>query len=236
VVVAAAFVFGLFVPRLILEIPYALLARLSPEASEISLPVDERLVSLATGFALAIGAAIGLLRPSRSELAWRKGASGERRVGRVLDSLSRKGVVSLHDLSMPGSRANIDHIAVGPAGVFVVDAKRYKGKLQVRSRGSALRINGRDRSHLLDQVRKQANVLDGILVQAGLAAVLVQPALCFVATEIPLFSPRRVDGVMLSTPNTLRRRVAPTRSDALSPDEVSRVVALLISSLRRPGS
>jgi hypothetical protein len=137
IAVVVAFILGFYLPRVLLTVPSALLTQLSPEASEITLPVDERLLSLATAFALAIGAGVGLLRPSRSELAWRKGASGERRVGRVLDSLSRKGVTSLHDLSIPGSRANIDHVAVGPAGVFVVDAKRYKGKLQVRSQGSA---------------------------------------------------------------------------------------------------
>jgi hypothetical protein len=215
--VAIAFVFGLFLPKLIFMIPSALLSQLSPEAAEIALPVEERLVSLATGLALALGAGIGLIRPSRSELAWRKGASGEREVGRALGSLSRKGVASLHDLTMLGSRANIDHVAVGPSGVFVVDAKRYKGRLQVRSRGSGLWINGRNRSHLLDQVRTQAKVVEGVLVQAGLADVTVQAALCFVDTKMPLFSPKRVDGVILCTPNTLRRRLAPTKAGGLEP-------------------
>lgn len=232
IAVVIAFILGFFLPRLLLTVPSALLAQLSPEASEIALPVDERLLSLATGVALAIAAVIGLLRPSRSELAWRKGASGERRVGRVLDSLSRKGVVSLHDLSMPGSRANIDHVAVGPAGVFVVDAKRYKGKLEVRSRVSAVWINGRDRSHLLHQVRKQADLVERILAQAGLDDVAVQPVLCFVDTEIPLFSPKRVNGVVLCTSNTLRRRIPPTKSVALSPDQISRVVDMLVSTFR----
>lgn len=236
IAVAVAFGFGFFLPRVLLMVPSALLSQLSPEASEIALPVDERLVSLATGFVLALGAAIGLLRPSRSELAWRKGASGERRVGRALDSLSRKGVVSLHDLSIPGTRANIDHVAIGPAGVFVVDAKRYKGKLRVRSQGSALWINGRDRSQLLDPVRRQADLVAGILVQAGIVDIAVQPTLCFVETEMPLFSPRLVDGVILSTPKMLRRRIAPTKSAGLSPDQVSRTVEVLMSTFGPAGS
>lgn len=234
--VVIAFVFGFLLPRLLLMVASAFLSQLSSETSEIALPVSGRLVSLATGVILALGAAIGLLRPSRSELAWRKGASGERQVGRALDSLSRKGVVSLHDLPVPGSRANIDHVAVGPSGVFVVDAKQYKGKLQVRSRGSALWINGRNRSHLLDQVHTQAEIVEGVLRQAGLADIKVQPALCFVGTEIPLFSPNRVDGVVLCTPNALRRRIAPTKSAALSPDQVSRVVEVFSSTFRPTGS
>ena|SRR5690606_21110573 len=233
--VAIAFVFGLYLPELILMVPSALLSRLSPEASEIALPVDEQLLSLATGLLLAVGAAIGLLRPSRSEVAWRKGASGERRVGRVLDSLNRKGVASLHDLAVPGSQANIDHVAVAPSGVFVVDAKRYKGRLQIRSRGSTLWVNGHNRSHLLGQVRKQAGLVDRVLVQAGIAGVTTQAVLCFVDTEIPLLSPRRVDGVILCSPNSLRRRIAPTKSAALSPDQVSRVVDVLTASFQSAG-
>ncbi len=37
----------------------------------------------------------------------------------------------LHDRRIPGSRANIDHIAIATSGVWVIDAKRYKGKVQV---------------------------------------------------------------------------------------------------------
>jgi Nuclease-related domain len=39
--------------------------------------------------------------------------------------------VLLHDLQVPGSHANIDHLAIGPAGVFVIDSKYYRGALQL---------------------------------------------------------------------------------------------------------
>jgi hypothetical protein len=32
-------------------------------------------------------------------------------------------------LQVPGSHANLDHLAIGPAGVFVIDSKRYRGRL-----------------------------------------------------------------------------------------------------------
>jgi hypothetical protein len=41
----------------------------------------------------------------------------------------------LHDLQVPGSQANLDHLAVGPAGVFVIDSKYYRGALQLGGDG-----------------------------------------------------------------------------------------------------
>jgi len=47
-------------------------------------------------------------KPSPDALAWRRGAAGERRTARLLGSLERQGWMVLHDLALPGSRANID--------------------------------------------------------------------------------------------------------------------------------
>ena len=41
----------------------------------------------------------------------------------------------LHDLAVPRSRANLDHLAIGPGGVFVIDSKQYRGRLQLDSSG-----------------------------------------------------------------------------------------------------
>ena len=75
-------------------------------------------------------------RPSPQTRAWHRGATGERRTARLLGRLERDGWCVLHDLAVPGSRANIDHLAIGPGGVFVVDSKLYTGKLQLGAGGS----------------------------------------------------------------------------------------------------
>jgi len=46
-------------------------------------------------------------------------------VAAALDNCCRPEVVVLHDRAIPGSRANIDHIGIGPTGVWVIDTKRY---------------------------------------------------------------------------------------------------------------
>jgi len=69
-------------------------------------------------------------RPSAEASAWRKGARGERRTARRLRRLIRRGYIAFHDLGMPGSCANIDHLLIGPSGVFVIDSKQYTGRIR----------------------------------------------------------------------------------------------------------
>jgi hypothetical protein len=97
---------------------------------------------LAPRLGLAVGALAGMaagwglrFRPSPDAVAWRRGAAGERRTARLLGPLERQGWVVLHDLAVPGSRANIDHLVIGPGGVFVIDSKQYRGRLQLDSSG-----------------------------------------------------------------------------------------------------
>jgi hypothetical protein len=84
----------------------------------------------------AVAAGCGLrFRPSPDAIAWRRGAAGERRTARLLAPLERQGWAVLHDLAVPGSRANIDHLVIGPGGVFVIDSKQYRGRLQLDAVG-----------------------------------------------------------------------------------------------------
>jgi len=84
----------------------------------------------------AVAAGWGLrFRPSPAARAWRRGAVGERRTARLLGPLERHGWAVLHDLAVPGSRANIDHLLIGPGGVLVIDSKQYRGRLQLDPSG-----------------------------------------------------------------------------------------------------
>jgi hypothetical protein len=93
------------------------------------------LTALATAVAVA-GLAWQLrFRPSAETRAWRRGAKGEQRTARLLAPLERRGWAILHDLAIPGSAANIDHLVIGPGGAVVIDTKRYRGRLQLDSYG-----------------------------------------------------------------------------------------------------
>jgi len=73
------------------------------------------------------GLILALSDDPSSTKRWAKGAKGERRVARFHDSL--EGIVALHDRRILRSKANIDHIAIGPNGVYVIDTKRYGAEL-----------------------------------------------------------------------------------------------------------
>jgi Nuclease-related domain len=76
-------------------------------------------------------------RPSEQVTAWRRGADGERRTARLLDRLTRDGYVVFHDLALPGLDANVDHLVIGPTGVFVIDSKQWTGSVRRGADGLA---------------------------------------------------------------------------------------------------
>jgi hypothetical protein len=43
--------------------------------------------------------------------------------------------VIFHDLAMPDSLANLDHLVLGPSGVFVIDSKQWTGQVHQSSDG-----------------------------------------------------------------------------------------------------
>ncbi len=118
-----------------------------------------------------------------------RGLAGERVVGAVLDELGAAGWRVLHDRRLPGSVANIDHIAVGPGGIVVVDAKAYRGQAVIV--GDELRVGGRRRVKELEAVLRYARTI-AATVQAGmpqLSAVVAYPVMCFagsVALPMPV--------------------------------------------------
>ena len=91
----------------------------------------------------------------------------------------------LHDRCIPGSRANIDHLAVAPSGVWVIDAKKYNGKVEVRNPlfGQAkLLINGRDKSKLADGLAKQVALVEEVVRDDA----PVRGVFCIVDADLPL--------------------------------------------------
>ncbi len=79
------------------------------------------------------------LRESRM---WRRGYEGERVIGELLeDGLSDKYHV-FNDVKFPGRKANIDHIVVGPSGIFVLDTKNWRGMVAWAEDGETLLWNG----------------------------------------------------------------------------------------------
>ncbi len=144
-----------------------------------------------------VGAVVGaLLGPNATTTAWARGGQGEEAVGRSLTrAVGATGVV-LHDRSIPGSRANIDHLVIVPSGVWVVDTKRYRGRVQQRrgwfGASPMLFVHGHNRTNLVVGAVRQRQLVQKVLE----VRVPVHAALCFVDAEWGLFArPFAIDGV-----------------------------------------
>ena len=179
------------------------------------------------GLALAgmvvLGAVAALVVRPDHVRAWAVGAEGERRPAEVLAHLESDGYRVLHDRRIPGSRGNIDHVVVGPTGVYVVETKSWSGA--VRLRDGAIRVAGR-RSAVVEQVQREADA-----VAVALPGTQVTPIVCVHRADLPLRQ-LEVEGVRVVGPKGLlsRLREGPIR---LGLADIDRLTAQLDDRLPR---
>jgi hypothetical protein len=160
--------------------------------------------------AATAGLAWGLrFRPSPDTRAWRRGANGERRTARLLIPLERHGWAVLHDLAIPGSPANIDHMVIGPGGVLVIDSKQYRGRLRLDSYGM-LRHGHHLLVSTLRKTRWEADRADEVL---GIADLQIPAIVAVHGASVPwgrvqadgvtVVPTRRVPGLLRALPPIL---------------------------------
>lgn len=144
---------------------------------------------------------LALSEDPRTTKAWDTGAVGEERLGNRLNQLSNESLRVLHDRRIPRTRANFDHLVVAPTGVWVIDAKKYKGRPALKVEGGIFRqrveklcVGSRDCTSLIDGMLKQVRVVEDALLPGGRpegggrpwARVPVHGVLCFVEADWPL--------------------------------------------------
>lgn len=175
-----------------------------------------------------------LQSPPASEAAWETGAAGEEALGAHLANRC-PDVIVLHDRRMPRSRANIDHLAVAPSGVYVIDAKRYRGKIEVRDPligEPRLLIGGRNKTKLVETLAWQQEAVRDALAEA-VPAMPVHACICFLnparqagGSGLPLLRTLSVKGFPLLFPKKLSKRLnAPGELSAESRTEVAKLLA-----------
>lgn len=171
----------------------------------------------------------------QSTRAWAIGAQGEEKLAEALAAID--GLQVLHDRRVPGTRGNIDHIAVAPAGVFVVDAKAYEGLIEIRNYGWfwkpdwRLTVGRRDKSKLASGMAWQVEAVGAALATTGIEPMPpVMPVLCFVDGRWPIFRPpEEYAGVRLESERSIRDLF--TASTVLDEAGIERVTRALAQAL-----
>jgi hypothetical protein len=146
-----------------------------------------------------------------STKAFATGAQGERRIASRLEKDCGEEVLFLHNRKLGNGRrdGDIDHVAIAPSGIYVIDAKRYQNAaVRVRRTGGflspvkeQLMVAGRDRTKLLDGCAKQLAAVVGALAGHPHAeGVRVTALLCFDDADLPMWGDLELRGVRLLGP------------------------------------
>jgi Nuclease-related domain len=114
-------------------------------------------------------------RPSEAARIWQRGARGERHTARLLRRLTRHGYIVFHDLALPGSDANVDHLVIGRSGVFVIDSKQWTGHVHQGADGVAWH-NHYPLDRTLQTVRWEAEEISHLLGTRAAALLCVHGA------------------------------------------------------------
>ncbi|MGB7588719.1 MAG: nuclease-related domain-containing protein [Solirubrobacterales bacterium] len=171
------------------------------------------------------------------EKVWEIGAAGEEALAAYLARHCPDAII-LHDRRIPGSRANIDHLAITASGVHVIDSKRYKGKIEVRKRwfrDPKLFIRGWDNTRLIEGLERQRDAVE-LALKPVAPRVPVQACLCFISPEgqsggpkLPLLRTLRIKEYPLLVPWKLAKLLK--KRGELGPEQIRLIADALARRL-----
>jgi hypothetical protein len=159
-----------------------------------------------------------ILRVHTDERAWRRGADGEQVTGLWLGRLPA-GWHVFHDIPVGERGANIDHLVIGPGGVFTINTKNLTGKIWV---GPKSVLHNGHRTDFLPKATAEARRASRLLSAVVGRPVEVRSVLAILADgwtikeeppDVFVRGPRSAKNLMLKQPTTL------------SPHEVIELVA-----------
>jgi len=166
--------------------------------------------ALAVAIVLPAGAWWRLrFRPSPEAQAWRRGAGGERHVARLLDPLAKQGWGVEHDLPVRGAKANLNHVVIGPPGIFAIDVRHYRGRLRLSHDG----LLWHGRTFLLPTLSATRSKTDRLQDRIAAPDIAVVPIVAVLGGMVPggqatwmgvtVVAARRLPGLLRSLPPTL---------------------------------
>jgi hypothetical protein len=124
-----------------------------------------------------------LLGVHTDERAWRLGAEGEVLVAARLEKLTKRDARwhCLHSLPIGDNGADIDHLVIGPGGVFALNAKHHRNA-RIWVGGDVLMVNGTRQPYIRNS-RHEASRASRLLTAACGFPVSVTPVVVPVGAQ-----------------------------------------------------
>ena len=164
---------------------------------------------------------------ARQATAWETGAEREPLVRRKLADLPA-GYTVLHDLVLPGENARLDHLVISPGGLYLVDAKKYSGRLMYSKK-----MLWHGRFPIVDKLETltwEADALSDVLGHD------VVPVMCFVDAVLP--QPVATIGSVIACRTSVLHTIVRSTHATMSANEVARILetAQRLTTPRRSAS
>ncbi|WP_235030326.1 nuclease-related domain-containing protein [Nonomuraea solani] len=174
------------------------------------------------GVIAAILEAVYRARSNSSVPAWRRASVAERRTEAQLRKLERSGYRTLHARAIPGSEAQIDHLVVGPTGVYAVDSEKWDRRLPVRVQmGKKLFHGPFDMKPRLTEAKWEASQASELITKSFGREISVVPSLAIYGPPVP-WKIMTIRGVDVYQGDRARRWIT-KRERALTDAEINRI-------------
>lgn len=179
-------------------------------------------VGVTAGVVAAILEAVYRARSNSSVPAWRRASVAERRTEAQLRKLERLGYRTLHARAIPNSEAQIDHLVVGPTGVYAVDSEKWDKRLPVRVQmGKKLFHGPFDQKARLNEAKWEASQAGELISRSFGREVSVVPSLAIYGPAVP-WKIMTIRGVDVYQGDRARKWIT-KRERALTTMEIDRI-------------
>ncbi|MDP2784805.1 MAG: nuclease-related domain-containing protein [Sulfurimicrobium sp.] len=142
-------------------------------------------IAISIGLISIIYLTKSLLKKKNEQQRLTVGLEAEMATGQELNQLMMDGYHVFHDLQLQDNSFNIDHVIVGPGGVYAVETKgrskpinaKGKAEWEIECKGDTLIFPGWEETKPIEQARFQARELQKWICAAIAEPIVVQPAL-----------------------------------------------------------
>lgn len=163
-----------------------------------------------------------------AEARWFEALAADERAMAMQLAMLPPAYALLHDLRLPGSKGNVDHLVVGPGGAFVVVLRRCSHTVEFRD--GELWADSQSLSDVLAAAKVEAQLLAQLLRTPVVGVVALLDA------SLPAAIPAKVSGVLVCTGDLIARVVTRGSHTLLPPHQVAEVSERALPLLHSTGS